>query len=168
MGKKGTEVLQLRGDTAGLVACLPMGKGSSQATTTHSAHQAPTLVGRAAPEWVLIQGLGAGALPTRALPQSSELSLSQGARTDTRNPIWPSCLPCRRITWTHPVSSPPPPPCPGPHATASWRALSRCLLVPRDWARQARRGEGSEARELRGRLCLWQYLGEGQPAAGIG
>lgn len=58
--------------------------------------------------------------------QSPKPFLLEGARTDTRNPVWPSCLPCRRITGIHPVSAvpTPTPTRPGPHAPASCRVMA--------------------------------------------
>lgn len=90
--------------------------------------------------------------------QSPKPFYPEGARTDTRNPIRPSCLPCGRITGIHPVSQSPPPPCPGPQAPASCRVTAIWMST---WAElegppgaagarglgQARRGEGA------GRMC---------------
>lgn len=97
------------------------------------------------------------------LSQSCKPFLPEGARTDTRNPVWPSCLPCRRITGIHPVSS--------PHPHQLW-PRSPCFLeghgcrhVNVDRARWPSRycwcqelGQAGKARDG-GCVCLWQYLG---------
>lgn len=107
--------------------------------------------------WV---GMGKEALWQGALKSLRSLSckpfLPEGARTDTRNPAWPSCLPCRRITAYIRHVTPPPlalaqkPLLPGGSWLSScqhrrsWMAI-QVLLVPRAWARQAGKGR---------RMCL--------------
>lgn len=102
----------------------------------------------------LWDGVGKEALGQGTLP----------ARTDTRNPVWPSCLPCRRIAGIHPVSS--------PHPHQPW-PRSPCFLeghgcrhVNVDRARWPSRycwcrelGQAGKARDG-GCVCLWQYLGQ--------
>lgn len=104
---------------------LPGSKAGSHATT-HNACQAPNPSRRGCCGHRASPGSRPGGRgPCLPLPsQSPKLLWLEGARTDTRHPIWPSCLPCRRITGTHPVSSPSPPPCPGPHAPAACRVLA--------------------------------------------
>lgn len=98
--------------------------------------------------------------------QSPKPFLPEGARTDTRNPVWPSCLPCGRITGRHPVSQPPPPPRPGPQAPASCRVTAACVSMwaelegPPGAAGARGLGRAGELRGPGGRVCRWWYLGE--------
>lgn len=59
-------------------------------------------------------------------PVGRKSFLPDGARTDTRNPVWPSCLPCRR-SQAHILSHHPTPTSPGPQAPASWRVMAVCM-----------------------------------------
>lgn len=109
-------------------------------------------------------GLGAGDPACHRCSQSWKPSWPEGARADTRDLAWPSCLPCRRITGIHPVSSP------HPHSP---RPRSPCFLeghghlhVNVDRARSPSRccwcqelGPGRQGRGGRC-VCLWLYLGE--------
>lgn len=101
--------------------------------------------------WCGKGGLGTGPCLSR-LSQSCKPFLPEGARTDTRNPVWPSCLPCRRITGIHPVSS--------PHPHQPW-PRSPCFL------------EGHGCRHVNvdrarwpSRYCWCQELGPGRQGKG--
>lgn len=106
--------------------------------------------------------------------QSPKPFYPEGARTDTRNPVWPSCLPCGRITGIHPVSQSPPPPSPGPQAPAScrvtaiWMSTWAELEGPPGAAGARGLGQAGGVRGQGGCVCRWRYLGEQAECRSLG
>lgn len=108
------------------------------------------------------EALGQGTLPITALCKPF---LHEGARTDTRNPVWPSCLPCRR-SQAHILSHHPTPPPALAHKPllpgGSWLSACQRRLELHGYSGAAGAkslGQAGRARDG-GCVCLWQHLGE--------